>query len=198
MSHLVPIERLRRVCEPQTLNFSTTEELGKTKAILGQDRAARSSQFGLDIQALGFNVYVAGLPGTGRTTMVKRFLEDVAKDKRIPSDWCYVNNFHDSSRPKALRLPAKRAGRFQEEVEKETPFVETMLLPGAVPFYPYGPGEYLVWPYVFPEPGFVLAEKEHVPPGELTVRRGVRVRATDGDIGQFVVLLSKRVAADSP
>jgi len=117
MVHEVSVEKLRRVCEPQTLNYSTSEELKATKAIIGQERAARSLQFGLGIQALGFNVYVAGLPGTGRTTMVEHFLEQVARDQPAPSDWCYVNNSRDASRPNAIRLPAGRARQFQTDMK---------------------------------------------------------------------------------
>jgi hypothetical protein len=75
-------------------------------------------------------------------------------------------------------------GCTRTEIEKLEPFVQAMLLPGAVPFGPYGPGEYLTWSYAYPEPGFVILEKEHVPPGELALRHGARVRATDGDIGR--------------
>jgi sporulation protein YlmC with PRC-barrel domain len=72
----------------------------------------------------------------------------------------------------------------RKEFEKMEPFVETTLVPGTVPFFPYGAGEYFSLPYVFPEPGTVLSEHEHVPPGELAVWRGARVRATDGDVGR--------------
>jgi hypothetical protein len=110
-------EQVRRICDPGTLNCNTSEELKAIKAIIGQERAARSLQFGLGIQALGFNIYVAGLPGTGRKTMVERFLEQVARDKPIPSDWCYVNNLRDVSRPEASRLPAGRARQFQVDMK---------------------------------------------------------------------------------
>lgn len=60
-----PVENLQGVCDPQSLSCATSQELQDTKAIIGQARAARSLQFGLGIQALGFNIHVAGLPGTG-------------------------------------------------------------------------------------------------------------------------------------
>jgi lon-related putative ATP-dependent protease len=123
MSCEVPVERLRRICDPQKLNCNTSEELKATKSIIGQERAARAMQFGLGIKALGFNVYVAGLPGTGRTMMVERFLEEIAKSEPVPSDWCYVNNFRSLSRPNAINLPAGRARQFQSDV--------TTLLEGA-------------------------------------------------------------------
>lgn len=123
MSCEVPVENLRRICDPQKLNCNTSEELKATKSIIGQERAARAMRFGLGIKALGFNVYVAGLPGTGRTTMVERFLEEIAKSEPVPSDWCYVNNFRSLSQPKAINLPAARARQFKSDV--------TTLLEGA-------------------------------------------------------------------
>ena len=110
------VEKLRKSCDPQTLNCDSSAELSGAKAIIGQSRAARSLQFGLGIKALGFNIFVAGLPGTGRTTMVTHFLEQIARGRPAPPDWCYVNNFHDYSRPKAMRLPPGKAREFQTDM----------------------------------------------------------------------------------
>ncbi len=112
----VPVEELRRICDPRVLGCETTEEMMPLETIIGQERAVRALQFGLGIRQLGFNIYVAGLPGTGRTTAVKRFLEEMAKDKAVPSDWCYVNNFRDPYRPKALRLPPGQARELQRDM----------------------------------------------------------------------------------
>jgi len=113
----VSVERLRATWDPQTLDCDTSEELSPLEIIVGQERAVRALQFGLAIKELGFNIYVAGLPGTGRTTAVKRFLETVAKDKPVPSDLCYVNNFRDPYCPNALSLPAGRAREFRADME---------------------------------------------------------------------------------
>jgi len=99
-------EQARRKCDPQSLGFETTQEVRPIEGIIGQGRAVQALQFGLDIAGRGFNVYVAGIPGTGRTTAVQAFLEERAKDQEVPPDWCYVNNFQDPYRPKTLRLPA--------------------------------------------------------------------------------------------
>jgi sporulation protein YlmC with PRC-barrel domain len=81
--------------------------------------------------------------------------------------------------PSLVRLRCTR-----EEFDKLEPFAEATLVPGTVPFVPYGPGEYVSLPYVFPESGIMLSEHKHVPPGELAVQRGAQVRATDGDVGR--------------
>ena len=110
-------EQLRLVCDPKELGFSTTAELAPAPAIIGQDRAIRSLDFGLTIKEQGFHIYVAGVPGTGRTSAVRSFLEEMAKGKPVPSDWCYVNNFEDSYKPKALRLPPGLGRRLERDVK---------------------------------------------------------------------------------
>jgi len=100
----LPPERLRNEIDPEQMHCKTTEEISPLEGIIGQGRAVKALKFGLDIKDLGFNIYVAGLPGTGRETAVKDFLEDVAKAKPVPSDWCYVNNFQNSYEPKAIEL----------------------------------------------------------------------------------------------
>jgi lon-related putative ATP-dependent protease len=113
----LPVEKLRRVCDPQTLDCETTEEMVPLETIIGQERAVRALEFGLGIKEMGFNMYVAGPPGTGKSTAVKRFLERVARDKPVPHDCCYVNNFRDPYRPKALRLPPGRGREFQKDMK---------------------------------------------------------------------------------
>jgi len=117
MAEELPVEKLRRICDPQELGCETSEEVKPLETIIGQERAVRALEFGLGIKEIGFNIYVAGPPGTGKTTAVRRFLEEIAKDKPVPPDWCYVNNFRDPYRPKALRLPPGRGREFQQDVE---------------------------------------------------------------------------------
>jgi len=72
----------------------------------------------LDIKEKGFNIYLAGIPGTGRTTALKRYLTEFAAKKPLPSDWCYVNNFQNPVEPNALQLPAGKAVQFQQDMEQ--------------------------------------------------------------------------------
>jgi len=109
-------EETRRACNPETIPVDTTQDIDPLEGIIGQKRAVQALQFGLDMPNQGFNVFVAGRPGTGKTTAVKAFLEERAKEQPVPSDWCYVNNFADPYRPKALRLPAGAGSAFQRDV----------------------------------------------------------------------------------
>jgi len=113
----LPVDKLRRTCDPQMLGYESTEEMEPLETIIGQERAVRALEFGLGIQDLGFNIYVAGPSGTGKTTAVRRFLEEVARGKAVPPDWCYVNSFRDPYRPNVLRLPPGRGREFQKDVK---------------------------------------------------------------------------------
>jgi len=110
------IDKYRNYCDPKALDCSSSEEVGNNQSIIGQERAVRALHFGMGIKEKGFNIYVSGSPGTGRTTAIKRFLEEIAKKDPIPSDWCYVNNFRDNYHPKALQLPAGKAEAFRNDM----------------------------------------------------------------------------------
>jgi len=105
------------------LECKSTLELLPLTEILGQERAVRAIKFGLEIKEKGFNIYVAGPPGTGRKTATTNFLSEIAKTMPTPPDWCYVNNFDDPLKPNALRIPAGRGRKFQKDMDK---FVEEM------------------------------------------------------------------------
>ena len=113
----VPVSKLRRVYEPERIGCRASDRVKPLDTIIGQERAVRALRFGLAIRELGFNVYVAGPPGTGRTTAVRRFLEEEASDEPLPPDLCYVYNFRDPYRPNAISLPAGRARAFQASME---------------------------------------------------------------------------------
>jgi predicted ATP-dependent protease len=113
----VAVERLRKACDPATLPCRDSSEMKPLEAIIGQERAVRSLRFGLGIRDPGFHIYVAGAPGTGRTTAVRRFLTEEARNQPVPQDLCYVHNFQDPSRPRALRLPPGRARDLQKHMK---------------------------------------------------------------------------------
>ena len=78
MSQELKTEQLRCECSPQIIGVESSADTQALDTLVGQDRAVRALQFGLGIQQKGFNIYVAGMPGSGRTTSTKRFLEEVA------------------------------------------------------------------------------------------------------------------------
>jgi predicted ATP-dependent protease len=117
MSEDLSPEQLRRTFDPKALGIDTTENLQPSQGIIGQKRAVSALQFGLGIQERGFNIYVAGPPGIGKMTAVQAFLEELARRKETPSDWCYVNNFEDPYQPGVARLPAGQGRQLQQDMK---------------------------------------------------------------------------------
>src|SRR5690606_24155735 len=116
------IERLsaaqvRAVQDPDELPCRISDEMPPLEGIIGQDRAMRALSFGLGIQKAGYHIYVSGLPGTGKTTAVMAYLEDVARTRPAASDWVYVNDPQDSYRPLALELPPGKGPELARDVE---------------------------------------------------------------------------------
>lgn len=111
-------DELRKVCLPESLPFDGTDALTPLEEMVAQGRAVRAIAFGVGIRGAGFNLFVLGPPGTGKATAIKRFLAREASKLQTPPDWCYVNNFADPQRPRALRLPPGRARLFQADCER--------------------------------------------------------------------------------
>lgn len=113
----------RNKCPKDFIDCASTKELDPLMDIIGQDRAVDALQFGLDIREEGFNVFVAGHPGTGKKTAIMNFLGEKAKTMPPPSDWCYVNDFKDGNTPNALRLPSGKGAEFRNDIGR---FIEDM------------------------------------------------------------------------
>ncbi len=107
---------LRRTADPKKLGFKSTEELEPSAGLIGQDRALGAIDFGANIEAHDFNIFVLGPPASGKSTAVRTFLETLAAEAPPPPDWVYVNNFEDANKPRALELPAGRARPFAKAV----------------------------------------------------------------------------------
>ncbi len=114
-SELSPTQ-LRRTCNPEQFPFETTAELPVTPEIIGQPRATRAIEFGLDMEGPGYNIFVVGPGGTGRATVIQRFLAQQAARKPTPDDWVYVHNFRQPRSPRAIRLPAGTGARFRDDM----------------------------------------------------------------------------------
>lgn len=117
MQNPLPVEKLRNRCKPEDIGYKTTEEIEQSKEIIGQKRAVNALKFGLGIKVDGFNVFVAGPQGTGRETAVKNFLEEFAKNRPVPPDCCYVNNFKDPYKPNFIKLPPGMGQTFRNDMK---------------------------------------------------------------------------------
>lgn len=93
---------------------ASTRRIKALNDFLGQDRAKASVEAGLSLPYSGYNIFAVGTAGLGKRTMIKRLLAQHAKTLPTPSDWVYVNNFHDARQPLALELEAGQAPKFQK------------------------------------------------------------------------------------
>lgn len=112
------VEELRWTLDPDSLGFSSTDELQALDGVIGQERAVRAVSFGVDIEGQGYHVFALGPSGTGKATMVRKFLERQAPDRPVPDDWLYVNNFEDTDKPIALRMPAGKGCEFRQDMDR--------------------------------------------------------------------------------
>ena len=119
MSHVaeIAVKDLRRVCNPATLGFETTEDLPLLNEVLGQPRAVAALAFGAGIASQGFNLFALGQPGSGKTTLIRDYLQHRAETEPAPPDICYVHNFTDSRRPLPLTLPPGRGRQLKEDID---------------------------------------------------------------------------------
>lgn len=111
-------EELCRLTDPGTLPFETTAALEDPPAATGQERALAALRFGLGMQRSGYNVFALGPAGIGKHETVLRALEQEAARRPVPDDWCYVYNFADPNRPRALRLPPGRGAGFHSDMQR--------------------------------------------------------------------------------
>src|SRR5512136_2151869 len=102
----LPIEKLRWRCDPKSLKVRTSAEIKPSREIIGQERALRALRVGLAMNHFGYNIFVTGISGTGRTTTIKRLLHEFENKVDDLQDHCYVHNFKHPDLPLAISLPA--------------------------------------------------------------------------------------------
>jgi len=111
-------QQLRQRCDPSQFDFETTAELEDLSEIVGQERAVDAILFGIGIRREGYNLFALGPSGTGKRTTIGQFLDRQAAAEPIPSDWCYVNNFEQPHKPRALRLPPGQGVVLHKDMEE--------------------------------------------------------------------------------
>ena len=107
-------EDLRWKCNPDIFKFTSTVDLEPIEGILGQERALKALKIGVGLHSPGYNIYIAGLSGTGKATTVKKMLEQISSDCPPLKDYAYVNNFKDEDRPCLLIFPSGKAREFKQ------------------------------------------------------------------------------------
>ncbi len=115
---------LKNICNPNTFKFETTDELDGLDSIYGQDRGIKAMEFGLSIDSKGYNLYIEGPSGVGKTMYAKKYISKLATKKKVPDDWCYIYNFDVPNEPIAVSLSAGLGKEFKSDMSS---FVEDIL-----------------------------------------------------------------------
>jgi len=114
---------LRFKCNPKVFDFKSTAQIEPLDEVIGQERAVQAITFGLDMKSPGYNIFVTGLEGTGKSTVVRDIAGKHAEKMDRPDDRCMVHNFKDDFRQKALRVPSGKASQFARTMKK---FIEDL------------------------------------------------------------------------
>ena len=109
---------LKDVCNPNLFKFETTKELVDTSDLIyGQERGIKALEFGTDIDIKGYNLYLEGPSGVGKTMYTKKFLDKKAEKEKVPNDWVYIYNFDNPNEPVAVSFPAGQGKVFKSTME---------------------------------------------------------------------------------
>jgi len=109
-------EDLRWRCNQDVFAFDSTNDIEPIEGILGQERALKALKLGVDLRSPGYNIFIAGLSGTGKATTVKKMLETISDNCPPLHDYAYVNNFKDNDRPILLTFNVGKAKVFKQDV----------------------------------------------------------------------------------
>src|SRR5512139_3459051 len=121
MSPILPLspDRLYRPCDTERFTFTTTAELDDLADGIGQVRAVDAANFGIGMRHAGYNLYVMGQPGSGKRYLIRQLLDRRAVGEEAkPADWCYVHNFAQPHKPRAIRLPAGMGTRLHANMRQ--------------------------------------------------------------------------------
>jgi lon-related putative ATP-dependent protease len=116
--HRLDAASLRWQCDPAQFDFETTREIEQRRInIIGQPRAQEALELGLANRAEGYNIFVSGEVGTGRSTVVSRALDGLDEGRGAPEVLVFVHNFKDPDQPCLLRFPAGRGKAFRRQMD---------------------------------------------------------------------------------
>ncbi|MGD1985768.1 MAG: AAA family ATPase [Desulfobacterales bacterium] len=114
----VKVSDLRLICNPKVFKFKNTSEVRPLDTVIGQERAVKAIDFGLNMDDPGYNIFVTGLASTGKSTIVRDLVNKHAKRLPTPNDLCLVNNFKDEFRPNAIAVPPGTARQFSKKMKR--------------------------------------------------------------------------------
>jgi len=111
-------DQLYKRCDPASFTFARTDAIAELPMTIGQEKALRSLDFGLNMDSKGFNIFAIGESGTGKMSTVMYMLKKKAANEEAPADWCYVYNFKDPDSAIALSFGPGMGVIFQKDLEE--------------------------------------------------------------------------------
>lgn len=101
----------------QPSKVTSSDDVIAFAGIIGQNKAINAIKLGLNVKSSGYNIFVTGPAGTGRTTTIKHLLEQLESNTPQLNDVCYVNNFTNEDSPRVLIFRAGDGRRFKKDME---------------------------------------------------------------------------------
>lgn len=108
--------QLKNICDIKLIE--KFENIQPDDNVIGQQKAIEALDFGLNIKNKGYNIYVRGPIGTGKTTFSIQRAKKIAIKEKTPDDLIYVYNFETPKTPKAIFLQAGFGKQFKEDIEE--------------------------------------------------------------------------------
>lgn len=127
MTYTLGKSQLYSSCDSSLFSFTTTQELEILEQPIGQKNALEAVDFAANIEQDGYNLFAMGPSGSGKFTTIMSFLQEKSKSEEAPSDWCYVNNFKDSKKPIAIKLPSGEATQFKDDMYELVELLKAIL-----------------------------------------------------------------------
>lgn len=131
------VKDLKWTIDPHELKELNLEDINDgDEVIIGQEKAIKALQVGIEIKNPGYNIFITGLSGTGKLTTVKKLLETISPIEVKLKDYVYVNNFNDEDRPILLEFEAGTAVRFKKDMAHMIKFLQENI-PNVLEAEPY-------------------------------------------------------------
>lgn len=115
---------LKNALNEDTLNFETTADLEPFHGIVGQERALNAIKSAMQIPQKGFNLYVAGSIGIGKTAYALSVVNELSQKEPVPNDYCYIHNFDNPNEPIAISLEPGMGTEFRQDMNR---FIKKLL-----------------------------------------------------------------------
>ena len=101
-----------------SLQFTTTDEIEPFNGIIGQERALEAIKSAMQIPQKGFNLYISGTLGIGKTAYALSVVNSLSEKLPVPQDYCYINNFENPNEPIAVCLAPGEGMEFKQDMNR--------------------------------------------------------------------------------